>query len=644
MVDLIYLIPLLPLLIAPLVLLWGHRMPFKGSLLSIAAIGWGFIHSVILLWQGVHGTFPLPYEFAFSWFAFDFHEAQIGFYVDGLTLVMLFMVTLVALLIQIYSLGYMRGEKYFSRFYAYLSLFTAAMLGVVVSNNLLMFFIAWEIMGVCSYFLIGFYFQKDSAVYAGKKAFITTKLGDLGLFIGILMLFNSIQTLQFSQINEHVARGFLSPELATCIALFFFCGAIGKSAQLPLFVWLPDAMEGPTPVSALIHAATMVAAGVFLIARMFGVFQLSPLAMDIVAWVGCLTAFFAATMALATYDIKRVLAYSTISQLGYMVLALGVGGYTAGLFHLTTHAFFKALLFLAAGSVIHAVHTNDMRKMGGLSPKMTITTVTTFIACLAIAGIPPFAGFFSKDAIIAATLHHRPLAIIAIFTAALTSFYMFRMFFMTFLGNPRDRERHAHAHESPRSMTHPLIVLALLSVVSGWFLHHNDFFKHLVHFGEEAVHAGGPGISHLMLGVGLTALSVVSIMAAFLMFVKYPSWAQSAYAVCLPFRWVLERRYGFDAFFLFCVAVGDRIAAWSDWFDNRVLDKWAVDAIGALMLLFSKAQDWIDTYIVDAAVDATGYTTRHAGGIVRLAQTGYVQNYFLYVAVAVSLITVLMFS
>ncbi|MBI4248547.1 MAG: NADH-quinone oxidoreductase subunit L, partial [Elusimicrobia bacterium] len=467
MVDHIYLIPLLPLLASAVILLWGPRLPGKGSALGIASLVWGFAHSSILLWQGVHGSFSLPYEFAYSWFPFDFYEMEIGFWVDGFTLTMLFMVSLVCLLIQIYSLGYMREDPRFSRYYAFITLFTAAMLGLVVANNLLMFFIAWELMGVCSYFLIGFWFEKPSAAYAGRKAFMTTKLGDIGFFLGILMLFWTVGTLRFSQVANHVESGFLTPESATVIALLLFCGVVGKSAQVPLFIWLPDAMEGPTPVSALIHAATMVAAGVCLIGRMFMVFHLSPAAMEVVAWAGCLTAFLAATMALVAYDIKRVLAFSTISQLGYMVMALGCGGYTAGLFHLITHAFFKALLFLAAGSVIHSVHTNDMREMGGLSRKMPITFITTFVACLAISGIPPFAGYFSKDEVILATLGNRPIAILAVITAALTAFYMFRLFFLTFLTNPRDLGRFARAHESPKSMTIPLLVLAALSAFSG---------------------------------------------------------------------------------------------------------------------------------------------------------------------------------
>ena len=396
-----------------------------------------------------------------------------GILVDNLTAVMLLVVTGVSTLVHLFSIGYMHGDPRYNRFFAYLSIFSFSMLGLVLSESFFFIYIFWELVGVSSYLLIGFWFEKKSAADAGKKAFITTHIGDVGFLIGNMIIFVTCGVFGFDEVFQAIGQGKLSGTLLTIAGIGVFCGAIGKSAQFPLHVWLPDAMEGPTPVSALIHAATMVAAGVYLVGRVYPMF--TPDAFLFIAYIGFITLFIAATIALTQNDIKKVLAYSTVSQLGYMIMGLGVGGYTAGLAHLATHAAFKACLFLGSGSVIHAVHSQDMREMGGLRKKMPITFVTFLIATLAIAGVPGFSGFFSKDMILAAALEfgmknpaHYVLFFGALFTAGMTAFYMFRLVIMTFLGEPKDHHKFDHAHESPPNMWVPLVVLAIFSF-SFWF-------------------------------------------------------------------------------------------------------------------------------------------------------------------------------
>jgi NADH-quinone oxidoreductase subunit L len=413
----------------------------------------------------------------FTWITAGQFKVDFSLQVDQLTIVMLGVVTFVSLLVHIYSTGYMAHEEGYYRFFSYLNLFVFFMLTLVLAANVVLMFVGWEGVGLCSYLLIGFWFLKQSAISAGKKAFITTRIGDFGFTIGILLLFWTFNSVDFGAIFKQLVSA--PPEAAastgvlTTICLLLFTGAVGKSAQLPLYVWLPDAMEGPTPVSALIHAATMVTAGVYMIARMNPLFSRAPIAMFVVALIGALTAFYAATIGLVQTDIKKVLAYSTVSQLGYMFLGLGVGAYASGVFHLMTHAFFKGLLFLAAGSVIHAMGGDqEMPHMGGLRTKIPITFWTMFIATFAIAGIPGFAGFFSKDEILEAA-HSGPNAniwlwLLGLIGAGLTAFYMFRLIFLTFFGKPRYDEHKVHVHESPRSMTIPLIFLTILSTVGGW--------------------------------------------------------------------------------------------------------------------------------------------------------------------------------
>src|SRR5215467_10610523 len=484
--DLLWIIPALPLLGAAINGLFGKGWPNKiVNTVALGSTGLSFLAALeaVREFLYVRNGELFRKEF-FDWIVAGSFRAGFDLQMDQLTVVMVLVVTGVGFLIHIYSTGYMAHEGGYYRFFSYLNLFMFFMLILVLAANFVLLFVGWEGVGLCSYLLIGFYFLKKSASDAGKKAFIVNRIGDFGFMLGMFLLFRTFHTLDFSTLFAAVEKSGWPPEAwgvfgtFTAASLLLFMGAAGKSAQLPLYVWLPDAMEGPTPVSALIHAATMVTAGVYVVARSHLLFEHSETALVVVAVVGCATAFFAATIGLVQTDIKRVLAYSTVSQLGYMFLACGVGAFGAGIFHLMTHAFFKALLFLAAGSVIHAMGgEQDMRHMGGLSSKIKVTYRTMLIATIAIAGFPPLAGFFSKDAILFGAFtvdgEHQGngghiLYAIGLATALLTSFYMFRLVFLTFHGKQRYDEHHVHVHESPWSMLGPLVALALLSVVGGW--------------------------------------------------------------------------------------------------------------------------------------------------------------------------------
>ncbi len=498
----------------------------------------------------------------YTWIAAGPFSADIAFRVDALSAVMVLIVTGVGFLIHVYSVGYMGHDESCSRYFAYLNLFMVAMLMLVLGDNLLVLFVGWEGVGLCSYLLIGFWYENDDNAAAGKKAFIVNRIGDMGFILGLFLLTWSLApaaggtlSLDFAHIQAHAAS--LAPATATAIALLLLVGATGKSAQIPLYVWLPDAMAGPTPVSALIHAATMVTAGIYMIARLNVVFALSPTAMQVVAVLGALTALFAATIALVQTDIKKVLAYSTVSQLGFMVLALGVGAFATAVFHVMTHAFFKALLFLGAGSVIHGMSgEQDIRKMGGLRTKMPVTFWTFLVATLAIAGAPGFAGFFSKDEI----LHHvwaggHPvLWLIATVAATLTAFYMFRLLFLTFFGELRaDHDVAHHVHESPAVMTIPLVILAALSIVGGWvgLPDHWLWGNRIGHFlapvtGHPHLAEGGVlGEGTLMLIA--TTFAVAGAALAYVFYVRLPglpavlSWRlQGAYEILLGKYWIDE--------------------------------------------------------------------------------------------------------
>jgi NADH-quinone oxidoreductase subunit L len=482
----IWLIPLFPLAGAALMFFFGRKLPNVGvNVICVGSVFLAMCYAFGAIWQLVSRPVAerlVSYNL-FNWVpagAMHTNAGKLmnfnvpwGVMIDPLTCVMLFVVTGVGFLIHVYSTGYMAHEGGYYRFFGYLNLFMFSMLTLITANNLLLLFVGWEGVGLCSYLLIGFYFLRKSASDAGKKAFIVNRIGDAGFILGLFLMLGTLGTIQFTEIGPAIAAGHfaMGDAALTAIALLLFVGATGKSAQLPLYVWLPDAMEGPTPVSALIHAATMVTAGVYMIARTNAVFSMAPKALAVVAVVGCVTSVFAATMGLVQNDIKRVLAYSTVSQLGYMFLACGVGAFTAGVFHLMTHAFFKALLFLGSGSVIHALSgEQDMRKMGALWGKIPTTAKTFVTASIAIAGIPPLAGFFSKDAILGhAFENNKFLWLLGFITAGMTAFYMFRLVNMTFFGESRvDHEVEHHIHESPSSMTVPLMILAVLSVVGGW--------------------------------------------------------------------------------------------------------------------------------------------------------------------------------
>src|ERR1700737_1943654 len=491
--DHIWLIPLLPAFGAVMMFFFGRRLQ-KATVdaVCVGVVVLAFLFACFTVVEYTHFAHDTgrPFEkIVFTWLGTgDAHltflkqdgtratfNADFGFLLDPLSSIWLLFVTGVGMLIHIYSTGYMAHEGGYYRFFGYLNLFMFSMLTLILGNNYVLMFVGWEGVGLCSYLLIGFYFHRHSASTAANKAFIVNRIGDAGFILGALALSWYLGSFRFTDINTLVRSGHfaIGDPVLTTAALLLFVGACGKSAQLPLYVWLPDAMEGPTPVSALIHAATMVTAGVYVVARSHILFTHSETASVVVAIVGCATAFFAATIGLVQTDIKKVLAYSTVSQLGYMFLACGVGAFSAGIFHLMTHAFFKALLFLAAGSVIHAMGgEQDMNRMGGLSKKIRWTYLTMLTATLAIAGFPPLAGFFSKDSILLNAYQSeqggRILYAFGLLTALLTSFYMFRLIFLTFHGKPRFDEHKVHVHESPKSMLVPLMILAVLSIIGGW--------------------------------------------------------------------------------------------------------------------------------------------------------------------------------
>jgi len=624
----------LPLLSFALVIFLGGRTPGKGAYVPIGAMGVDLVLAFVLLARvigGFHETVHIP------WFDIGWLHVTFSIALDPLASVMLVVVTIVSFLVHVYSMGYMSGDPRYSRYFAFLSLFSFSMLGLVLSASFFVIFVFWELVGLSSYLLIGFWFEKKSAADAGKKAFITTRTGDLGFMVGVFMIYGAIGSFTFSDAFEAVHTGVISGPLLTAIAICVFCGAVGKSAQFPLHVWLPDAMEGPTPVSALIHAATMVAAGVYLVARCAVIFAASETGAMTVAVIGGWTAFFAATIACTQYDIKRVLAYSTLSQLGFMMLALGVGGYGAGIFHLATHAGFNALLFLGAGSVIHAVHTQDIREMGGLRKSMPVTTATFLIGSLALAGIPPLSGFWSKDEILLHVKHDGPtiLYVLASAAAFMTAFYMARLCFMVFFGKPRGE---SHPHESPVSMTAPLVALAVLSVVSGWVNLPGVFmgFSKFVHFeGAHHLHfswtVAGVSTGLALLGLLLGAAMYywksipVNVLSS-----RFPPIYKLLYN-----KWYVDEIYG-------ALVIRPLIALTRGLFrfDLGVIDG-GVNGTAWFTVLLSKIKGWIDVYIVDGAVNGVGWLTNTGGSGLRRVQSGHVQEYALAILIGAITMAVL---
>lgn len=552
MMENAWVIPILPLVSFVLLLLYGRRWREKGAYIGILFTLTSFILSVIVLVERLQGP---TYKMAMDWLSISGTQLTAGFEINQLNALMLVVVSLVSLLVQIYSVEYMKGEERFSTFYAYLGFFTFSMLGLVIAPNLLQLYIFWELVGVGSFLLIGFYFHKQEAKLAAKKAFIMTRIGDVGLLIGIILLFWETGSFEYGDIFSAVQTGDISMGRLTLIAILIFIGAVGKSGQFPLHTWLPDAMEGPTPVSALIHAATMVAAGVYLVATMFPLFLASSAAMQVVAVTGGFTAIFAASIALVQKDVKRVLAYSTISQLGFMMLALGTAGYVAGVFHLMTHAFFKALLFLAAGSVIHALHTQDAEKMGGIWKKLKVTGPLFLIGTLSISGFPLLSGFFSKDEILMSAWGNGSyfLFTLALITSFLTAFYMFRLFFMIFAGESRGP---ANQVKEPSSfMLVPMMVLAVLAVLSGyiqtpWF---GAFLGDWLIDGNESL----LGVSHHEGPVWIMLLAIlVSLAGIFLAYLIYAKRALSRSWLVgedsMIYR-VLDNKYFIDEMYYFTV-------------------------------------------------------------------------------------------
>jgi proton-translocating NADH-quinone oxidoreductase chain L len=711
---------LLPLASFTAIVFFGRYMGKHGSGAAYVACGaiiTGFVLSAICLigWLGQHPLTSQEHgsETAVAATASDHTEHEpaapsaysgqwytlaevgklkltIGYYIDALTVAMFCMVTLIASCIHVYSIGYMHEELHevtdhevttsdghhlhrpgrYHRFFQYLSLFSFSMLGLVISGNLAMTFVFWELVGICSYFLIGFYFERKSASKAANKAFIVNRVGDFGFIIGLMALFGALGTFNFGGDDglfnlirpgpDHhlVAPAGMSYGLLVVAGLGIFCGCVGKSAQFPLQVWLPDAMEGPTPVSALVHSATMVAAGVYLVGRCYPLFTQEVLL--VIAYIGCITLFIAATIAIVAVDIKRVLAYSTVSQLGYMMLALGVGGWIAGLFHLITHAFFKSLLFMCSGSVIHACHTNDMRRMGGLLKKMPFTGYTMLVGCLAIIGtgipfVAGFSGYYSKDSIIAQALSfsnenpfHRTLFVTAAGGAAITAFYMFRLWYMTFIGKPRDHHVHEHAHESPKVMYIPLVILAVFAFAIGWPLWgltdlleqarpagtslgaSGATFWPMTHPAEHLSHLGG-------VHVAASWVAFLTALAGFLLATAIYAWKLlKPEEISHQFRWLynwLWHKWYFDELYntIFVqpvLFVSRRVAD----FDKQVIDRF-IDGCAVAVRGISIIDDTIDRWFVDGLVNRVARVIHSAGISLRRVQTGYLRQYIMFIVI-----------
>jgi len=669
----------LPVLGFAILIFFGKRFP-KLYLLEVYILFIALIISIFILYSKLT-YFNKDIVSSLTWFILSNSpnigtvNIELGIKIDNITAIMLFVVNLISALVHLYSIEYMRGDKRYTRYFAYLGLFTFSMLGIVLTHNLLMMYIFWELVGLSSYLLIGFWFEKKSAADASKKAFIVNRVGDVGMFIGILILFTNYKTFTFDTIFHQISIGnlpFGSEAWLTAAGILVFMGAVGKSAQFPLHVWLPDAMEGPTPVSALIHAATMVAAGVYLVTRIF--VMLTADAMLVIAIIGAVTSFVAATIAITQNDIKKVLAYSTVSQLGYMIMSLGVGAYVFAFFHLVTHAFFKACLFLGSGSVIHSMHhEQDIRNMGGLRKKMPVTYITFLISTLAISGIPLTSGFLSKDGILAGTLAfgkltgHWLIPTIGFTVAALTAFYMFRLLILTFHGEPRDHHKFEHAHESPLVMIAPLIILATLSIFifytpnplspdDGWFLKNwvktpeqvtpvttrFDFLKpssNNENIHEEIIHSElytetlhWAHYPAMMLSITVAGLG---ILFAFMFYQwkkinvdKLTEKIKPLYNFSLN-KWYIDELY--DA-----TAVGQTLNFSNvlAWFDNNIIDG-IVNGSAWITKSFSKLSGLFDTYVVDGLVNFSAFFSGFVGFSLKKLQTGKVQTYVVFVVFSV---------
>jgi NADH-quinone oxidoreductase subunit L len=612
------LIPIFPGLGALVLILLGRKLskPLAAGLACgsvalsfvlslLAAIGWGRLPA---------GQGPLIASLG-SWIDIGRFQVALSIHFDALSAVMVLVVAGVGLLIHLYSIGYMAGDRDFSRYFAYLNLFVFAMLILVLASNLVLMFIGWEGVGLCSYLLIGFWFEKTSAAKAGQKAFIVNRIGDAGFLLGILVVFLALGSTEFGVLDKSITAGGWTAGAATLVALLLFIGAVGKSAQIPLYIWLPDAMEGPTPVSALIHAATMVTAGVYLVARLNGLFAFSGIAASLVAIVGAVTALYAATIALTQNDIKRVLAYSTISQLGYMFLGCGIGAAPAAVFHLVTHAFFKSLLFLCAGSVIHALAgEQDMRRMGGLRKLLPRTYGPFLVGALALGGLPFLSGFFSKDAILSAAFLERRYVLwaIGLATAILTAFYVFRLIFLTFFGDLRlDGEKRSHIHVSPPVMTVPMAILAGLAACAGFLGlpavlgEKANLFGRFLETAIQArpVHAGAPFTGWLLMAVS-TAAALAGVAGAYYFYVVRTALPHSLVARYPRLYALLSHKYYVDE--IYDAAVVRPLVRGSDWIYRR-----------------------FDLGAIDKTVNGTGLAAGMCARVLSTLQTGFLKDYAL---------------
>lgn len=682
LIKLAIVILFLPLLGFASTILFGEKIK-KVFIVELIIISLAFVLSAVLLVFKLANFVETDISSEFTWISlgnipfFGQLEIKLGILLDNIAVIMMFAVMLISMVVHFFSTDYMKGDIRYNRYFSYLGLFTFSMAGIVFTHNFLMMYIFWELVGLSSYLLIGFWFEKKSASDAGKKAFIVNRIGDIGMLIGILMIFTTYQTFSFDVIFSQISQGVLplnSEFWLTVTGILIFCGAIGKSAQFPLHVWLPDAMEGPTPVSALIHAATMVAAGVFFITRVFT--MLTGDALFFIAVIGMLSAFIPATIALTQNDIKRVLAYSTVSQLGYMIMALGIGAYTFAFFHLITHAFFKACLFLGSGSVIHAMHhEQDINNMGGLRKKMPLTYATFLIASLALSGIPLTSGFLSKDGILAGAFAfgsvtgHWLFAVVGFLVAMLTAFYMFRLIILTFHGKPKNKEKYEHAHESKFAMAMPLVVLAALSIFiwytpnpfnadQGWFLSswvkvpeisvpettRYDFMKTdaaSVEGGEvellhrdiiysntytDAVHS-----AHYPAMILSLLVAVTGIVLAFSMY-QWKKISPDKLAEKYKFLYkVSYNKWYFDEFYDKVFVAGtigfSKLLAW---FDATIIDG-IVNGSAAITRVFSYISGKFDNYVVDGLVNLMAYLSGFVGLLFRRLQTGKVQTYVILV-------------
>ncbi|HET9015655.1 MAG TPA: NADH-quinone oxidoreductase subunit L [Thermomicrobiaceae bacterium] len=619
MANWLFLIPLAPLVAAVVNFVFGRwYIRDRAHWISITAVGISFVVSVIVFAQIYGGTVPLS-QHLYTWIPVGDFQIPVTLTVDQLTAIMLLVVSGVSLLVHIYSVGYMRGDGGYYRFFSYLPLFVFSMLMLVLASNYLLLFVFWEGVGLCSYLLIGFWFRRLSAANAAKKAFIVNRVGDLGFGIGIMFIFVKVGSLDYTRVFAAVPH--LPSGSITLIALLLFTGAIGKSAQIPLFVWLPDAMEGPTPVSALIHAATMVTAGIFMVARSFPIFSASHTAMLVVAIIGAITAFVAATIGLTQYDIKKVIAYSTVSQLGYMAFALGVGAWTAAIFHLMTHAFFKGLLFLGAGSVIHGMHDEqDMRFMGGLKKYMPITFWTFLIGAAANAGLFPFAGFWSKDeTILGAWAGGFPIiAIVGLIAAFFTSLYMFRVVFLTFLGEERFDHAHVHPHESPSTMTVPLVVLAIGAGLAG-FLGFPDHSWIASFLGPVFTHNGVVAEPHPSVSTTVIFAVVSTIIAVS--------------GILLTWRAYVSRK-------IVPAAISARLGplyqlSFRKWYFDEIYERLIVHPLYLASVFLWRV---VDVRVIDATVNGVAGVVSFTSERWRRAQTGLVANYALAIALGAVII------